>query len=168
MGRFTPSQIALIVFGCGLVLSSVFMDRIAKAWEDFRYPNAVHWQQMRIVPGKDQKIVVPNAEVLVVKQAGALLTLFLRPDDKLTPHAMVRELCRRDGCVRSAIADDDTDRAVATYKLRGASMQIVLLRLGNGALWVEYKGMPDGMAAFDNVLESVSTQLAERKASPPG
>jgi len=168
MGRFTPSQVALIVFGCGLILSSVFMDRIAKAWEDFLYPNAVHWQQMRIVPGKDQKIVVPNAEVLVVKQAGALLTLFLRPEDKLTPQSMVHELCRRDGCVKSAFAVNDTDRAVATYKLRGASMQIVLMRLGDGALWVEYKGKPDGMAAFDNVLESVSAQLAERKAGSPG
>jgi hypothetical protein len=36
MGRITPAQIALIVLGCGLVLSAVFLDRIAKAWEDYR------------------------------------------------------------------------------------------------------------------------------------
>lgn len=167
MGRFTASQIALIVFGCGLILSAVFLDRISRAWEDYLYPDAVHWQQMRIVPSKKQKIVVPGEDVLVVKQTGALLTLFLRADDKLTPQAMVRDLCRRDGCVRSAMEDDGDDRAVATYKLRGASMQIVLMRLAGGALWVEYKGPPDGMAAFDNVIDSVSLQLAERRAALP-
>lgn len=165
MGRFTPSQMGLVVFGCGLILSSVFMDRLAKAWEDFLYPDAVHWQELRIVPGENQKIATPAESVLVVRQAGALLTLFLRPDDKLTPQAMVRELCRRDGCARSAMGDGDADRAVATYKLRGASMQIVLMRLGDGAIWAEYRGMPDGLGAFDNVLESVSEQLAERSAT---
>ena len=80
---------------------------------------------------------------------------------------MVKELCRRDGCIRSTIAADE-DRAVATYKMRGASMQIVLMRLGGGEVWIEYKGTPEGLAGFDKLIESVSTQLAERQARSPG
>lgn len=165
MFRLTVSQIALVALGCGLMLSALFMDRLAAAWEDFRYPNAVHWQELRIVPGNSQKIVVPGDRVLVVKQAGALLTLFLRPPDRLTPAELVRELCRRDGCSRSAMAEDDADRAVATYRSRGYAMQIVLIRLGDGALWAEYRGKPDGLVAFDNVLDSVAQQLSERQTT---
>ena len=165
MVRLTVSQIALVALGCGLMLSALFMERLAAAWEDFRYPNAVHWQQLRIVPGGSQKIVVPGDSVLVIKQAGALLTLFLRPPDRLTPEELVRELCRRDGCSRSASSDYGTDRAVATYESRGYSMQIVLIRLGDGPLWAEYRGKPDGLVAFDNVLDSVAQQLAERRTA---
>jgi hypothetical protein len=159
----TLPQAALIVVGCGLLLSSVFIDRLAAAWEGFLYPNAVRWQDMRIVPDENQKIVMPGENVLVIRQGGGLLTLFMRPDDELTPQAMVGELCRRDGCARSTIAGDGADRAAATYKLRGTSMQIVLMRLGDGELWGEYRGAPGGLDAFDNVLDSVSEQLAERR-----
>jgi len=168
MGRFPPLQIALLAFGCSLILASVFLDHIAARWEHFLYPNAVHWQNLRIVPSKSQRIVVPADDILVVKNADARLTLFRRPDDKLTPQSMVKELCRRDGCIRSAVSAGDADRAVATYKMRGASMQIVLMRLGGGALWVEYKGSPEGLAGFDELLESVSAQLAEQKAAESG
>jgi hypothetical protein len=167
MGRFPPLQIALLAFGCSLILASVFLERIAEGWENYLYPNAVHWQNLRIVPTENQKIVVPREDTLVVKDAGALLTLFRRADDKLTPHSMVKELCRRDGCIRSTIAADE-DRAVATYKMRGTSMQIVLMRLGGGEVWIEYKGTPEGLAGFDKLIESVSTQLAERRNGNPG
>lgn len=168
MGRFPPSQIVLLAFGCSLILASVFLDRIAGRWENFLYPNAVHWQNLRIVPSRNQRIVVPGEDVLVVKDADARLTLFRRADDKLTPQSMVQELCRRDGCIRSTISNAEEDRAVATYRMRGASMQIVLMRLGGGALWVEYKGSPEGLAGFDKLIESVSAQLAERRAAAPG
>jgi len=167
MGRFTPLQIALLAFGCSLILASVFLQNLAQRWENYRYPNAVHWQKLRIVPSRNQRIVVPDQDILVVKDADARLTLFLRPDDNLTPQSMVKELCRRDGCIRSTIAADN-DRAVATYKMRGASMQIVLMRLEGGALWVEYKGSPEGFANFDTLLESVSAQLAQRRVGAPG
>ncbi len=168
MGRFPPLQIALLAFGCSLILASVFLDNLARRWEDFLYPNAVHWQNLRIVPSENQSIVVPAEDILVVKDADARLTLFRRPDDELTPQSMVKDLCRRDGCIRSTTSTDNDDRAVATYKMRGASMQIVLMRLGGGALWVEYKGSPEGLAGFDKLLESVSAQLAEQKADASG
>lgn len=167
MGRFPPLQLALLAFGCSLILSAVFLDHIAARWENHLYPNAVHWHNLRIVPAKNQKIVVPDEGILVVKDADARLTLFRRADDKLTPHSMVKDLCRRDGCIRSTIAAKDDDLAVATYKMRGASMQIVLRRLGGGAVWVEYKGTPGGYAKFDAIIESVSTQLADRQVRAP-
>ena len=167
MGRFPPLQIALLAFGCSLILAAVFLDDIAAHWENYRYPNAVHWHSLRIVPAKDQKIVVPDEDILVVKDADARLTLFRRADDKLTPQAMVKDLCRRDGCIRSSIAADGDNLAVATYKMRGASMQIVLMRLGAGAVWIEYKGSPGDFARFDKVIESVTNQLAERQARAP-
>lgn len=168
MGRFPPLQIALLAFGCSLILAAVFLDHIAARWESFLYPNAVHWQNLRIVPAGNQRIVVPDEDILVVKDADARLTLFRRADDKLTPQSMVKELCRRDGCIRSAISANDDDLAVATYKMRGASMQIVLMRLGGGAVWIEYKGSPEGFAGFDKLIESVATQLAARRAGAPG
>jgi len=167
MGRFPPLQLALLAFGCSLILAAVFLDDIAARWENYRYPNAVHWQNLRIVPAGNQTIVVPDEDILVVKDADARLTLFRRPDDTHTPQSMVKDLCRRDGCTRSTIAADE-DRAVATYKMRGASMQIVLMRLGGGAVWIEYKGSPEGLAGFNPLIESVSTQLAERQARGPG
>lgn len=168
MGRFPPLQLALLAFGCSLILAAVFLDHIAASWEDYRYPNSVHWQNLRIVPAKNQKIVVPGEGILVVKDADARLTLFRRVDDKHTPESMVKDLCRRDGCIRSTIAGDGDNLAVATYKMRGASMQIVLMRIGDGAVWIEYKGSPDGYAKFDKIIESVSTQIAERQARGPG
>lgn len=167
MGRFPPLQIALLALGCSLILASVFLNRIAERWENHLYPNAVHWQNLRIVPTGNQKIVVPGEDILVVKDADARLTLFRRANDTLTPESMVKELCRRDGCIRSRIAAGE-DRAVATYKMRGASMQIVLMRLGGGAVWIEYKGSSEGLASFDKLIESVATQLAERQTRGPG
>jgi hypothetical protein len=168
MGRFPPLQIALLAFGCSLILAAVFLDHIAARWENFLYPNAVHWQNLRIVPAKNQRIVVPGENVLVVKDADALLTLFRRADDNFTPQSMIKDLCRRDGCTRSTIAANNDDLAVATYNMRGASMQIVLMRLGGGAVWIEYKGTPEGFAGFNEIIRSVSTQLAERQARGPG
>ena len=168
MGRFPPLQIALLALGCSLILASVFLNRIAERWENHLYPNAVHWQSLRIVPTGNQKIVVPGEDILVVKDADARLTLFRRANDTLTPESMVKELCRRDGCIRSTLTADDEDRAVATYRMRGASMQIVLMRLGGGAVWIEYKGSPEGLASFDKLIESVATQLAERPTRGPG
>lgn len=168
MGRFPPSQLALLAFGCSLILASVFLDRVAQLWENFLYPNAVHWQNLRIVPTGGQQIVTPAGRMLVVKDADARLTLFQRPDDKLTPQAMVRQLCRRDRCIRSKVSADNADRAVATYKINGESMQIVLMRLGGGAVWVEYKGSPEALAGFDQLIESVSAQLSALQANESG
>ena len=168
MGRFTPLQIVLLAFGCSLILAAAFLDSIEQAWEDYRYPNAVHWHSLRIVPAKDQRIVVLGEHLLVVKDAEARLTLFRRASDKVTPAALIRELCRRDGCTRSAVTGNDPERAAATYRLKGASMQIMLIRLDEGALWIEYKGSAEALARFDALIRSVSTQLEALKAQKPG
>jgi hypothetical protein len=171
MRRFSALQISLLAFGLGLVFAGIFFKQILRGWEDYRYPNAVYWQGMRVVPGANQQIIAAGTDMLVVKIVKgpmARLTLFLRPDDKLTPQAMVRDLCRRDGCIRSTIAAEYADRAVATYRINGESMQIVLMRLGGGAVWVEYKGPPEALAGFDPLIESVATQLSDRQAAGPG
>lgn len=168
MGRFTPLQLVLLAFGCSLVVVAVSLDHLARAWENHRYPNAVRWHQLRIVPTGNQRIVVPDENLLVVKDAEARLTLFRRAADKVTPEALIRELCRRDGCARSAVRADAPDRAAATYRMKGASMQIVLMRLDGGALWIEYKGAPESLARFEPLIRSVSDQLAELRLQPPG
>jgi hypothetical protein len=166
MGRFTPLQFVFLAFGCGLIAAGLALDHIARAWENYRYPNAVRWHQLRVVPSRDQSIVVPGENLLVVKDADARLTLFRREPDKVTPDSLIRELCRRDGCVRSAVTAADADTAAATYRMKGASMQIVLMRLDDGALWVEYKGSPEALKRFDALIRSVSTQLAELRRTP--
>ena len=168
MGRFTPLQVVLLAFGCSLVVLAFSLDHLARAWENYRYPNAVRWHALRIVPGKDQHIVVPGENLLVVKDADARLTLIRRERDKVRPDALIRELCRRDGCARSAITAQDSERAVATYRMKGAAMQIVLMRLDGGALWIEYKGSPEALTRFDALIRSVSDQLAELRLATPG
>ncbi|HWA11708.1 MAG TPA: hypothetical protein VHA15_01305 [Burkholderiales bacterium] len=165
MGRFTPLQVAFLAFGCSLIAAGLGLDHIARAWENYRYPNAVYWHQLRVVPAVNQSIVVPGENLLVVKDADARLTLFRREPDKVTPDSLIRELCRRDGCVRSAVTPSDPDTAVATYRLKGASMQIMLMRLDEGALWIEYKGPPEALRHFDALVRSVAGQLAERRAA---
>jgi hypothetical protein len=165
MGRFTPLQLAFLAFGCCLIAAGLALDRIARAWEDYRHPNAVYWHQLRVVPATNQSIVVPGENLLVVKDANARLTLFRRDPDQVTPDSLIRELCRRDGCVRSAVTPSGTDTAAATYRLKDASMQIVLMRLDEGALWIEYKGPPEALPRFDALVRSVAGQVAERRAA---
>jgi hypothetical protein len=168
MGRFTPLQIVLLAFGCSLVVFAFSLDHLARAWENHRYPNAVRWHQLRIVPAKDQHIVVPGENLLVVKDADARLTLIRREPDKVRPEALIRELCRRDGCSRSVVTTQGPERAVATYRMKGTSMQIVLMRLDGGALWIEYKGSPEALARFDALIRSVSDQLAQLRLDAAG
>lgn len=168
MGRFTPLQILLLAFGCSLIAAAIFLDDMHKAWENYRYPGAVWWNQVRVVPAKNQQIVVPGENLLVVKDADARLTLFRRAADKVKPDSLIRELCRRDGCARSAVTADAPDRAAATYRMKGASMQIVLMRLDDGALWIEYKGSAEALARFEPLIRSVSEQLAGLRRQPPG
>ncbi len=171
MRRFSVLQLFLLAFGFSLIFAGIFFNHILSGWENYRYPNAVYWQAMRVAPGRNQQIVATGTDMLVVKIINgpmARLTLFLRPDDGLTPQAMVRELCRRDSCIRSTIGADPADRAVATYSIGGESMQIVLMRLGGGAVWVEYKGPPEARAGFDQLIDSVSTQLSARQAPGQG
>jgi hypothetical protein len=166
MRRFTALQILVLAFGFGLVFAGIFLNQIVHAWDYYRYPNAVYWHGIRVVPGANQQIIASGADMIVLKivdRPMARLTVFLRPDDGLRPQAMVRDLCRRDGCTQSSIAGITADRAVATYRINGESMQIALMRLGGSAVWAEYKGPPEGLSGFDRLIESLSAQLLARR-----
>jgi hypothetical protein len=56
------------------------------------------------------------------------------------------------------------DSAVADYRNKGESMQIVLMRLPGNSIWVEFRGPPEAFAGFDALIRSVSEQLAETAA----
>jgi hypothetical protein len=169
MFRFSLTQLFFLAVGFSLITTSVVFDEIAVRWDQFLYPNAVKWRGMRIVPGEHQQISTPDENMLVVKDNQApmaRLTLFLRPDDGVTPQALVKDLCSRDSCNRAA--SPAHDRAVANYRIDGEPMQIMLIRPGGGEVWIEFKGPPVALQGFVELIDSVTTQLAQQRANPSG
>jgi hypothetical protein len=169
MRRFSLPQLFLLAFGFGLIFAGIFFNHILRGWENYRYPNAVYWQGMRLVPGSNQKISATGTDMLVVRIVEgptARLTLFLRPDDGLTPQKMVRALCARDACSRVTSPAGDGDRAAANYRIGRESMQIVLIRPAGANIWIEFNGPPDALPQFGALIDSVTAQLARR--SSPG
>jgi hypothetical protein len=167
MRRFSALQLFLLAFGLGLICAGVFFNQILRGWENYRYPNAVYWQGMRLVPSHNQRITTAGADTLVVKIVKgpmARLTLFLRQDDGLTPQKMVRALCARDACSKGALPEGDGDRAAANYRIGGESMQILVIRPSGANVWIEFNGPPDALRHFGELIESVSAQLALRNA----
>lgn len=171
MFRFSPLQLLLLTIGFSFIFVSISLPRIVVMWDQYRYPNAVQWQGMRIVPTPDQAITVPAEDVLVVKgngQSAARLTLFLRIDDGSTPRSIIQDLCRRDGCTRGADSPQDDAQASATYRIGGERMQIMLMRVDGSNVWIEYKGPPEELEEFTGVIYSVTTQLEQQRAHPSG
>ncbi len=168
MRRFSVFQLFLLAFGFGLIFAGIFFNQILRGWENYRYPNAVYWQGLRLVPDRSQKITTPAADmavVRIVKGPSARLTLYLRPDDGLTPLKMVRALCARDACSRSTPDSDESDRAAANYRIGGEAMQILLIRPTGANVWIEFNGSPDALPHFANLIDSVTAQLALQNAS---
>ena len=169
MRRFSALQLFLLAFGFGLIFAGLFFNQILRGWENYRYPNAVYWQGMRLVPDRNQKITPAGVDMLVVKilkGPAARLTLFLRPEDGLTPQKMVKALCARDACSRAdAVPADNGDRAAANYRIGGEAMQILVIRPSGGKVWIEFNGPPDALRHFDDLIDSVTAQLALRNAS---
>jgi hypothetical protein len=174
MRRFSALKIFLLALGTGFIITGVFLDPILRGWENYRYPDAVYWQGMRLVPGKNQKITVTQADMLVfriVKGPMARLTLYLHPEDGLTPQKMVKALCARDACNKVTFAEERGERAAANYRIGGEIMQILLIRPVAGSVWIEFKGPPEALQQFRDLIESVTVQLASRAPSgqsPPG
>jgi hypothetical protein len=169
MRRFSALQLFLLAFGFGLIFAGIFFNQILRGWENYRYPNAVYWQGMRLVPDRNQKISAAGTDMLVVrivKGPMARLTLFLRPDDGLTPQKMVKALCARDACNRVTSPAGDGDRAAANYRIGGEAMQILLIRPAGANVWIEFNGPPDALHQFGDLIDSVTVQLARR--SSPG
>jgi hypothetical protein len=167
MRRFSVFRLFLLAFGLGLIFTGIFLDHILRGWEHYRYPNAVYWQGMRLVPNRNQQITAAGADKLViriVKGSTARLTLFLRSDDGLTPLEMVKALCARDGCSGVTSPAGAGDRAAANYRIGADSMQILLIRPGSANVWIEFNGPPDALDVFRDLIDSVTAQLARRNA----
>ena len=165
MFRFSFRQFLLLVAGLGLIIGSVFYDPLMARWEKYRYPGAVHWQGMRVVPGHTQSIELVGGALLVIKDAlhpRATLTFFLRNDDRESPAKLIRSLCTRDDCRRASFEENREERAAANYRINGEAMQILLARLPGGRIWLEYKGPPDALLQFSNLIDSVTRQLMLR------
>ena len=169
MRRFSVLQLFLLAFGFGLIFVAIFFIHVLRGWDNYRYPDAVYWQGMRLVPDANQKITAAGTDMLVVrivKGPMARLTLFLRPDDGLTPQKMVTALCARDACSKAAQPAGADDRAAANYRIGGESMQILLIRPTGANVWIEFNGPPEALHHFGDLIDSVTVQLARR--SSPG
>jgi hypothetical protein len=167
MRRFSALQLFLLAFGFGLIFAGLFFNQILRGWDNYRYPNAVYWQGMRLVPSLNQRITTAGADTVVVKIVKgpmARLTLFLRQDDGLTPQKMVRALCARDACSKGAPTEGGGDRAAANYRIGGENMQILVIRPSGANVWIEFNGPPDALRHFGDLIDSVSAQLALRNA----
>ena len=167
MRRFPPLQLFVLALGFGLIFAGIFFNQIARGWENYRYPNAVYWQGMRLVPGTNQKITAAGTNMLVVKIVKgpmARLTLYLRPDDGLTPQKMVKALCARDACSKATLDEGSGERAAANYRIGGESMQIVLIRPAGANVWIEFNGPPEALRHFGDLIDSVTAQLASRNS----
>lgn len=167
MRRYSAPQIVLLAFGLSLIVAGVFLDQIQRGWEHYRYPNAVYWQGMRLVPDRNQTLSAAGEDTMVAKSTDspmARLTLFLREDDGLTPQKMVRALCARDPCSKSTLSADGADRAAANYRIGGEALQIVVIQPAGANVWIEFKGPPDALQQFSGLIDSVTNQLAQRNA----
>lgn len=167
MRRFSVLQCFLLAIGFGLIFAGVFFDQILSGWENYRYPNAVYWQGLRLLPEHGQKIT-PGTDMAVariMKGPAARLTLYIRPEDGLTPQKMVRALCARDQCTKTALSSEESDRAAANYRIGGESMQILLIRPIGANIWIEFNGPPDALPHFTNLIDSVMAQLALRNTA---
>ncbi len=165
MRRPTVFQYFLLAVGIGLVFAGIFLQPIIRGWEHYRYPNAVHWQGIRLVPGEHQTITRRGTEMLVIRNTqgpAARLTLFLRAEDALTPQSMVRSLCARDRCSSVSRPPGDGDRAAAHYRIGGEAMQIQMIRFSDNPIWIEYNGPPDGISGFDNLVSVIARQTGRR------
>jgi hypothetical protein len=167
MRRFSVFQLFLLAFGFSLIFAGIFFNLIVSGWENYRYPNAVYWQGMRLVPDRNQQISAAGTDMLVIKLVQgpkARLTLFLRPDDGLTPQKMVMALCARDACSKSNRPAGDGDRAAANYRIGGESMQILVIRPSEANVWIEFSGPPEALRHFGDLINSVTAQLTHRDA----
>ena len=167
MRRFSVLQLFLLAFGFGLIFAGIFFNQILRGWDNYRYPNAVYWQGMRLVPSRNQQITAAGTDMLVVKIVKgptARLTLFLRSDDGLTPQKLVKALCARDACRGVTSPAGGGDRAAANYRIGGESMQILLIRPVGTNVWIEFNGPPDALYYFGDLIDSVTAQLISRNS----
>ena len=161
MLHFSPRQYFLLGIGFLLILLSVTLDRITERWNATFNDKTVAWHQLAIAPGSKTYVTSLDDSMLVLRSSSdseARLTLFTRNDNDSTPEDLVKDLCGRDNCVYMPLNDARVDGAIAEYT-SGAPLRFVLMHPAGSAIWLEYKGPPDGLSTFDELIDAVVTQL---------
>ncbi len=165
MSRLSPIQLLLLTFGLSLIFLSLVLNQAIELWEVSTEANAIHWNQLRLIPREDQQLNALDSGTLVVRSShfpDARLTLFRRAEDGSTPRDLVSELCRRDSCTYSSFDQpDNAEGAVANYA-GAVPLRIVLMRPSGKDVWIEFKGPPDAYRAFAELIDSISAQLSGR------
>ena len=166
MLHFSPRQYFLLSIGFLLIVLSVTLDRVTEQWNAAFHDKTVAWHQLTISPGSKSYVSSLDDSMLVLRSAShseARLTLFTRDDNDSTPDDLVKDLCGRDNCVYTPLNDARVNGAIADYT-SGTPLRFVLMHPAGSAVWLEYKGPPDGLSTFDELIDAVVTQLK----NPPG
>ena len=161
MFRFSPRQFLLLGIGLTLILLSVTLDLIADQWDAAFHDKTVAWHHLAISPGSKTYVSSLDDSMLVLRSSShsdARLTLFTRDDNGTTPDDLVKDLCGRDNCKYSPLGDTRVDGAIADYT-SGVPLRFVLMHPAGSTIWLEYKGPPDGLTAFDELIEAILIQL---------
>ncbi|MGD2139911.1 MAG: hypothetical protein PVH25_05920 [Burkholderiales bacterium] len=161
MFHFSFRQYILLGVGLLLILLAVSLNRITELWDATVNDHTVAWHRLAISPGKNTYVSSLDESMLVLRSSSgpdARLTLFTRKDDGSTPEDLVRDLCGRDSCEFSPLEDARLDGAIADYA-SGAPLRFVLMHPAGSAVWLEYKGPPDGLSAFDELIDTIVIQL---------
>jgi hypothetical protein len=161
MFHFSPRQYLLLAVGFTLVLLSITLDRVTAQWNAVFHDKTVAWHQLTIAPGANTYVSSLDDSMLVLRSSShsdARLTLFTRQNDGTTPDDLVKDLCNRDSCVYTPLDDERLNGAIADYT-SGAPLRFVLMHPGGSGVWLEYKGPPDGLSTFDELIDAIVTQL---------
>ena len=164
MFRFSPRQYLLLGIGFALILLSFTLDRVTDQWNATFHDKTVAWHHLAISPGANTYVSSLDDSMLVLRSSShsdARLTLFTREDKGATPHDLVKDLCGRDSCVYTPLDDARLNGAIADYR-SGTPLRFVLMHPARSGIWLEYKGPPDGLSTFDELIDAVVTQLQER------
>lgn len=166
MFHFSSRQFVLLAFGFALILTSVFLGRVASLWEDVFGEEAIVWQQLTISTGNEAYVSALDEKMLVLRSAShahARLTVFTREGDNSAAADLVKDLCDRDSCVYRALDHGRLDGAIADYS-SGTPMRIVLMHLPDTQIWLEYKGPPEQFDTFGPFIEDTLSQLDQQVA----
>lgn len=167
MFHFSFRQYLLLGIGFTLILLSISLNRIAALWDTVFNDDTVVWHRLAISPGKGAYVSSLDDSMLVLRSSShsdARLTLFTRDDDVSTPRDLVKDLCGRDSCIYVPFDDDRVNGAIADYA-SGTPLRFVLMHPAGSVVWLEYKGPPNGLSAFDDLIDAILTQL---QAQPAG
>ena len=164
MFQFSLRQRVLLFFGVALIVLSLSLNHLTAVRDAILDDSTVHWNNLAVSPGKDERISKLDDATLVIRNATrphARLTLFTRDDDGARPVDLVKDLCGRDSCVYFPLEDARRNGAVADYK-SGTPLRIVLMHPMDQGVWLEYKGPPEGYEGFGKQIDTIVNQIQEQ------